>query len=59
MPDEKKEEQFEVVETVEKEITAPTEPPAMPKRQPILRYNAIPLAEEHGMTTEANRFVEN
>jgi hypothetical protein len=32
--------------------------PTTNRKTPIKRYNAIPLKETHGMTTEANRFKE-
>lgn len=62
MPDEKKE-QFTKEEEIKVELTAPLEQPVVllstKRRTPIRRYNAVPLSEDHGMTTEANRFKES
>lgn len=54
-------EQFEKEEEIVEELTAPVEQPAVvspvtKRKTPIIRYNAVPLQETHGMTTEAGRF---
>lgn len=50
-------------EEIKVEITAPDDNPGevvtTKRKSPIKRYNAVPLTEDHGMTTEANRFRED
>lgn len=62
MADEKKE-QFTKQEEIKVELKTPDTDPVevitTKRASPIKRYNAVPLAENHGMTTEANRFKES
>jgi hypothetical protein len=59
---EEKKEQFTVQEEIKVETGVPDPDPGeivtTERKTPIKRYNAIPLKETHGITTEANRFKE-
>ena len=58
-----KKEQFTKKEEIKVELTTPldqlTVAPVTKRRAPIKRYNAVPLKENHGMTTEAGRFRQD
>ena len=53
-----------IQETIKVDVPAPSDTPlpdgiiTTKRKTPIKRYNAVPLTETHGMTTEADRFRE-